>query len=50
MVAIDEKTAEMIKKKVKELYDFKEVYVTAAGCTITSHCGKGTFGLLFLNK
>jgi DegV family protein with EDD domain len=50
MVAIDEKTAEIIKKKVKELYNFKEVYVTAAGCTITSHCGKGTFGLLFLNK
>lgn len=36
---------------VKELRpDFKEVIETHAGCTITSHCGKGTLGILYINK
>lgn len=34
---------------VKAKNIFKEVYVTVAGPTITSHCGKGTLGLLYIN-
>lgn len=45
----DSKTKEDIKNKVKQLYNFKEIYFTTAGSTITSHCGKGTVGLLFIN-
>ncbi len=29
---------------------FKEVLITRAGCTISSHCGQNTLGVLFLRK
>ena len=35
---------------VKELHPFKEVIVTTAGCTISSHCGPNCLGVLFLKK
>ena len=35
---------------VKELQPFREVIVTRAGCTISSHCGPGTLGVLFMTK
>ena len=44
-------TEEMInaaKKAVAE-QGFKKVYETTAGCTISSHCGKNTLGVLFIN-
>lgn len=28
---------------------FEKIYITTAGCTISSHCGKNTLGILFLN-
>ncbi len=34
--------------KVKELFDFDEIIETVAGSIITSHCGKGTLGVLFI--
>ena len=36
------------KAKVAELFDFDEVIETVAGSIITSHCGKGTLGVLFV--
>lgn len=33
--------------KTKNL--FKEIFVSTAGATITSHCGKGTLGILYIN-
>lgn len=38
-----------VKQKLEELYSFKNIYVTTAGSTITSHCGKGTVGIMFVN-
>lgn len=35
---------------VKELQPFREVIVTSAGCTISSHCGPACLGVLFLRK
>ena len=35
---------------VKELGDFKEVFLTRAGCTVSSHCGPNTLGVLFIRK
>ena len=35
---------------VKELAPFKEVYMTRAGCTVSSHCGANTLGVLFIRK
>ena len=34
--------------QVKALAPFAEVHVTRAGCTISSHCGRNTLGVLFL--
>ena len=35
---------------LEELHPFKEVIVTNAGCTISSHCGPNCLGVLFLKK
>lgn len=35
---------------VKKTAEFGEVQVTRAGCTISSHCGRNTLGVLFLRK
>ncbi len=39
---------DVAKAKVAELFDFDEVIETVAGSIITSHCGKGTLGVLFI--
>lgn len=41
---------EAIKEQVEATGIFKEVLVTRAGCTISSHCGPNTLGLLFARK
>ena len=38
------------KTCVKEIFNFREIFETTAGSTITSHCGAGSIGLLFMNK
>ncbi len=35
---------------VKALAPFSEVHLTRAGCTISSHCGRNTLGVLFIRK
>ena len=45
--------AELLDKvvaAVKELHPFKEVLVTRAGCTISTHCGPACLGVLFFTK
>lgn len=41
---------ESVAEKVKELAPFKEVFITRAGCTVSSHCGANTLGVLFVRK
>ncbi len=45
---------DQIVKKAKETIafyaDFAEIIVTEAGCTITSHCGPNTLGILYKRK
>ena len=41
---------ESVINKVKELAPFKEVFLTRAGCTISSHCGADCLGVLFIRK
>ena len=36
--------------RIRELQPFKEVFVTQASCTISSHCGPNTLGVLFLTQ
>ena len=44
----DKEIVDVAKAKVKELFDFEEVVETVAGSIITSHCGQGTLGVLFI--
>ena len=39
-----------IVELVKKTDPFKEVFLTRAGCTVSSHCGANTLGVLFIRK
>ena len=47
---VAEGTLQELTKLVRELAPFQEVFVTQAGCTVSSHCGPGTLGVLFLRQ
>jgi DegV family protein with EDD domain len=42
--------AEYIREKIKGHVNVKNIYETQAGCVISSHCGKGTIGILYILK
>ena len=44
----DRELVEAAMAKVKEVFEFDEIIETVAGSIITSHCGKGTLGVLFI--
>ncbi len=37
-------------EQVKATAPFKNVHITRAGCTVSSHCGRNTLGVLFIRK
>lgn len=41
---------EKVREEVLKHQKFEEVLITRAGSTISSHCGPGTLGILFLTK
>ena len=41
---------ETIRSIVTEALPFSEVYEVRAGCSITSHCGENTFGVILMHK
>lgn len=46
-----EQIVEEVRKKINQLSPgFEEILETTAGCTITSHCGPYTLGILFVRK
>lgn len=47
---IAEDTLAQLTELVKSLAPFREVFLTQAGCTVSSHCGPGTLGVLFLRR
>ncbi|MBE6777701.1 MAG: DegV family protein [Ruminococcaceae bacterium] len=47
---VDSEIVDSVIAKVKEVAPFKEVLLTRAGCTISSHCGADTLGILFVRK
>ena len=42
--------AELVKAQIRTHLAFDEVMEVRAGCSITSHCGQGTLGILFVRK
>ncbi|MBR7132983.1 MAG: DegV family protein [Clostridia bacterium] len=46
----DEAVVKAVVEQVRSLAPFKEVFLTRAGCTVSSHCGADTLGVLFIRK
>lgn len=46
----DPECVELVRQKLTEKGIFDEVFVTRASCTISSHCGPNTLGVLFMTK
>lgn len=46
----EEEMIESVRAYLKELNVFDEILVTRAGGVISSHCGPGTLGVLFISK
>ena len=44
----DEEILNLVKEALEELNHFDEILTTRAGSVITSHCGPGTLGVLFI--
>ena len=46
----DESIVNACAEQVKQSAAFENVYITRAGCTVSSHCGRNTLGVLFIRK
>lgn len=46
----DDEIVNLVKDLVAKTANFKEILVSRAGCTISSHCGRNTLGILFLRS
>ncbi|MDD3112826.1 MAG: DegV family protein [Candidatus Izemoplasmatales bacterium] len=46
----DEQAVYIKQELAKHNLKIKHIYETAAGCVISSHCGKGTIGILYIEK
>ena len=44
----DKELVDAAKAKVQEVFQFDEIIETVAGSIVTSHCGQGTLGVLFI--
>jgi len=47
---ISQERIDIVKAAVEKHMKFDEIYITRAGCTISSHCGPNTLGILFVRK
>ncbi len=47
---IDDEILAKVKDYVESLGYFQEIIITRAGCVISSHCGYGTLGILYVTK
>lgn len=47
---VSDEIREKVKEAVLAMYPFAQVYFSNAGCTVCSHCGPGTLGILFFEK
>jgi fatty acid-binding protein DegV len=47
---IDQPNLDYLVKKIGELVTPSKIVVTNAGAVISSHCGYGTIGVLYLKK
>ena len=46
----DREVVEAVREYLSSLGVFKEILETRAGSVVSSHCGPGTLGVLFISK
>lgn len=46
----NDELVEYVTSKIKTDYDFNEIVMCQAGCTISAHCGPTTLGIFYLEK
>ena len=42
--------ADEVRREIQKYVQFDEILETSAGCTVSSHCGPSTLGILFIRK
>ena len=47
---IEQSVIDELEALVRELIPVQEIHHTIAGCTVSSHCGPKTLGVLFINE
>ena len=47
---VDDAIRAEAEQTVRDILPFEEIIHTRAGCTVSSHCGPGTLGILFYRK
>ena len=47
---VDDEIVRIACEMIRSLQPFEEICVTRAGCTVSSHCGPGTIGVLFIEN
>ncbi len=47
---ISQERIDLVKAAIEKHMHFDEIFITRAGCTISSHCGPNTLGILFVRK
>ena len=47
---VSDEIIEKVRQAILAVQPFKRILVSTAGCTVASHCGPGTLGILFYNK
>lgn len=45
-----EEVIQKVKDSIEQHYHFDEIIISKASCTISSHCGPNTLGILFIRK
>ncbi|HCA56282.1 MAG: DegV family protein [Acutalibacteraceae bacterium] len=47
---IGQQYVDVVREEVEKLNFFQEIFIERASCTISSHCGPGTIGILFMTE
>jgi DegV family protein with EDD domain len=47
---ISEERIALVKAEIEKYLSFDEIFITRAGCTVSSHCGPNTLGILYMTK
>lgn len=47
---IDSSYVDLVRSTINRVHPFRECHETLASCTISSHCGPNTLGILFMTK